>query len=188
MTWDFASDQNPDVVLAGVGDYPHKEVMAAIYLAKKEWPDARLRCVNISSLTTCGLGQGGTCLTQEGFDQHFTIDKPVICNFHGYPETLKAILFHYIRQTQRFDIRGYVEEGSTTTPFDMHVRNRTSRYHLVMAIFEQLAKQGRITYEESKHIIAKYQRKIDENTEYIKVHGVDVPEIDAWQWKMNSDD
>jgi xylulose-5-phosphate/fructose-6-phosphate phosphoketolase len=170
------------VVLAGVGDYTHKEVMAAIALAKAEWPDVRLRCVNISSLTSCGLGQGGACLTREGFDETFTVNQPVICNFHGYPETLKAILFNYTNHADRFDVRGYVESGSTTTPFDMHVRNRTSRYHLVQAIFTQLAKLERIDYEEAQHIVAKYQQKIDANTEFIKIHGLDMPEIDAWQW------
>lgn len=183
MIWDFASDENPDVVLAGVGDYVHKEVLAAISLVKQEWPDARLRCVNISSLTTCGLGQGGACLTHEGFEHNFTADKPVICNFHGYPETLKAILFNYTHHPERFDVRGYIENGSTTTPFDMHVRNRTSRYHLVITVFEQLAKQGRIGYEEAKHLIRKYELAIEENTEYIKKYGIDKPEIDAWQWR-----
>lgn len=182
MTWDFASDDNPDVVLAGAGDYPMKEVMAAIDIAKREWPDLRVRCVNISSLTNCGLGRGGLCVPQTGFDEHFTKDKPVICNFHGYPETLKAILFNYTHDPERFDIRGYIESGSTTTPFDMHVRNKTSRYHLVMAIFDQLGKLGRMPHAEAQHIIMKYQQKIDENTAYIKVHGIDVPELDAWVW------
>ncbi|HSX16932.1 MAG TPA: phosphoketolase family protein [Patescibacteria group bacterium] len=182
MTWDFASDPDPDIVLAGAGDYPMKEVMAAIDLVKHEWGDIRIRCVNISSLTSCGLGRGGMCIPQTGFEDNFTKDKPVICNFHGYPETLKAILFNYTHHPERFDIRGYIESGSTTTPFDMHVRNKTSRYHLVMAVFDKLGKSGRLPFEEAQHIIAKYQQKIDENTAYIKEHGVDVPEIDAWVW------
>lgn len=182
MTWDFATDPNPDVVMVGIGDYPTKEVLAAIDLIKIEWPDIRVRCLNICTLTSCGFGQGGTCVIQEGFDEKFTTDKPVICNFHGYPETLKAILFNYAHDPKRFEIRGYIESGSTTTPFDMHVRNRTSRYHLVIAAFERLATSGRLPYEEAQHIIAKYQHKIDENTAYIKTHGVDMAEIDAWQW------
>lgn len=183
MTWDFASDDNPDVVLAGIGDYPTKEVLAAISLAKQEWPDVRLRFVNICSLTSCGLGQGGTCVTQAGFDEQFTTDKPVICNFHGYPETLKAILFNYTNDPSRFTVHGYVESGSTTTPFDMHIRNQTSRYHLVIDIFEQLALTGRIPKDEAGKITALYRQKIDDNTAYIKKHGVDKPEIDAWQWQ-----
>src|ERR1035437_4832127 len=84
MTWDFASDPDPDIVLAGAGDYAMKEVMAAIDIVKHEWPEVKVRCVNISSLTTCGLGRGGMCVPQSGFEQHFTVDKPVAWNFHGY--------------------------------------------------------------------------------------------------------
>jgi len=186
MTWDFASDENPDVVLAGIGDYPTKEVLAAISLAKNEYPDARLRCVNISSLTSSGsshgLGRCGDYITDQEFNHQFTTDKPVICNFHGYPETLKSILFGYIVDPNRFDIRGYIEQGSTTTPFDMHVRNKTSRYHLVIAIFERLAIANRIPKEQAQNIIIKYQKLIAENTEYIKENGIDMPEIDSWQW------
>ncbi len=186
MTWEFASDENPDIVLAGAGDYPMKEVMAAIDLAKNAWHDLRIRCVCVSSLTSCGLGRGGLCVTQTGFEDVMTKDKPVIFNFHGYPETMKSILFNYTHHPERFDIRGYIEEGSTTTPFDMHVRNRTSRYHLVMAIFERLGKTGRLPFAEAQHIIAKFQAKIDENTEYIKKHGVDMPGIDEWVWPGSS--
>ena len=183
MTWDFASDSDPDVVLVGIGDYPTKEVMAAIDLAKQDMPDVRLRMVNVASLTSCGLGGGGTCITQAEFERQFTSDKPIICNFHGYPETIKAILFDYIDNPQRVTVRGYTENGSTTTPFDMHVRNQTSRYHLVMEIANRAKQTGRITDEQTQQVIAKYQGKIDENTAYIKVHGIDLPEIDAWVWK-----
>jgi xylulose-5-phosphate/fructose-6-phosphate phosphoketolase len=159
-----------------------KEVMAAIDLIKQEDNSIRIRCVNISSLTSCGLGRSGLCLNQEAFERQFTTDKPVICNFHGYPETLKSILFNYTHHPERFDIRGYIESGSTTTPFDMHVRNRTSRYHLVMAAFEKLARYDRITREQAESVIVKYQQMIDENTAYIKQNGIDQPEIDAWVW------
>lgn len=182
MTWDFASDENPDVVLAGIGDYPTKEVLAAIDLAKNEWPDIRLRFVNVSSLTSRGFGQGQGFINEDEFNEIFTYDKPVICNFHGYPETLKAILFNYVNDASRFDIRGYIECGSTTTPFDMHVRNETSRYHLVIAIFENMAEQGLMPSEEARRIITEYQQKIIANTEYIKKFGNDIAEIDAWQW------
>lgn len=183
MTWDFASDDNPDVVLVGIGDYPTKEILAAIDIAKREIPDLRLRCVNVMSLTSCGLGAQGTCVSQAEFDRQFTTDKPVICNFHGYPETIKSILFDYVDNTSRFTVRGYIENGSTTTPFDMHVRNQTSRYHLVMEIMHRAEEVGRVPADQAKQIRDKYCAKIDENTAYIKVNGVDMPEIDAWQWK-----
>ena len=183
MTWDFASDENPDIVMLGIGDYPTKETLAAIDLAKREVSDLRLRFVNVMSLTSCGLGSSGMCVSQAEFDRQFTTDKPVICNFHGYPETIKSILFDYVDNPSRFTVRGYIENGSTTTPFDMHVRNQTSRYHLVMEIARRAEQTGRISAEEATRITDTYQAKIDENTEYIKVNGVDLPEIDAWQWK-----
>lgn len=187
MIWDFASDSNPDVILAGIGDYPTKEVLAAIDLAKSEWPDARLRCVNINSMTgsgsSHGIGRCGDYVTEQEFSNIFTNDKPVICNFHGYPETLKSVLFNYSVDAARFDVRGYIERGSTTTPFDMHVRNKTSRYHLVIAIFEKLAAAHKIPRETARDIVMKYQDLLIKNTEYIKQNGVDMPEIDEWQWK-----
>ncbi len=184
MTWDFASDLDPDIVLAAAGDYPVKEAMAAIDLIKQEMSDIRVRMVCISSLTSTGLGRGGIQMTRVGFEEQFTPDKPVLFNFHGYPETLKSILFNYTHHPERFDIRGYTENGSTTTPFDMHVRNKTSRYNLVQGAFTMLAHSGRVSDEEARTIIDKYQQLIDENTEYIKVNGVDKPEIDAWVWPV----
>ncbi|MBC7746947.1 phosphoketolase family protein [Pedobacter sp.] len=182
MQWDFASDDNPDIIMVGIGDYPTKEVMAAIDLAKQEWPALKVRCLNISSLKSCGFGQAGTCLTHEQFETMFTADKPVICNFHGYPETFKAILFNYSSHPERFEVRGYIESGSTTTPFDMHVRNRTSRYDLVIEMFKRLAATNCIPQDIAQACMAKYQQKIESNTAYIKVNGIDLPEIDAWIW------
>jgi xylulose-5-phosphate/fructose-6-phosphate phosphoketolase len=191
MTWEFASDANPDVVLVGIGDYPTKEVLAAISITKAEYPEARLRCVNINSLTSSGsshgLGRCGDYITEQEFNNQFTTDKPVVCIFHGYPETFKSILFNYAADPRRFDIRGYIEQGSTTTPLDMHVRNKTSRYHIVIAIFERLAAANRIPKEKAQNIIIKYQKKIIENTEYIKQNGLDLPEVNAWTWIPGQD-
>ncbi len=184
--WEFASDDEPDVVLASVGDYLTKESLAAISLVKSDHPNTKLRFVNIMTLTNCGFGQGGTCLTKQGFDALFTTDKPVICNFHGYPETLKSIIFDYINTSpQRFTINGYIENGSTTTPFDMHVRNNTDRYHLAIETLERLASLDKIPYEEARHTIAKYQKCIDDNTAYIKENGVDMAFIEDWQWQKS---
>jgi len=191
MTWNFASDNNPDVVLVGIGDYPTKEVLASISIAKSEWPEARLRCVNVNSLTSGGkshgMGRCGDYVTEKEFNNQFTVDKPVVCIFHGYPETIKSILFNYNVNPSRFDIRGYIEQGSTTTPFDMHVRNKTSRYHIVIAIFEKLASADRIPKEIAQNIIMKYHDLIIENTEYIKQNGIDLPEIDKWTWNPGDD-
>ena len=182
MVWDFASDNNPDLVMAACGDYPTKETMAAIDIIKTECPQANVRCVNVSSLTTQGFGTLRNVADQKKFDKVFTDDKPVIFNFHGYPQTVKAILFNYAVDSARFDIRGYKEIGSTTTPFDMHVRNETSRYDLVIAALRQLGRDGVMPIQEAEHRATIYQEKINQNTAYIKANGVDLPELDAWVW------
>ncbi|MFZ1258487.1 MAG: phosphoketolase family protein [Candidatus Saccharimonas sp.] len=185
MIWDFASDDNPDLIMAACGDYPTKETMAAIDIIKTERPEVRIRCVNVSSLTTTGFGTLSNTANQKMFDSIFTEDKPVVFNFHGYPQTVKSVLFNYAVDSTRFDVRGYKEIGSTTTPFDMHVRNETSRYHLAMAAFGQLGHDGVIPFEEAEHLKATYQGKLDANTAYIKQYGIDIPDIDAWVWPVN---
>ena len=182
MTWDFASDDDPEIIVAAAGDYLVKEALAAIDLVKTDYPDLRLRFVNIMSLTSCGLGSGGVSVTQTEFDEVFTTDKPVICNFHGYPETLKSVIYDYADH-ERFSIHGYIESGSTTTPFDMHIRNHTSRYDLAIEVFEKAAELELMPKEAAENFAARYRNKIDENVTYIKQHGIDMPEIDAWQWK-----
>lgn len=182
MVWDFASDEDPDIVMAAAGDYPTKETMAAIDIIKSETPQVKIRCVNISSLTSVGFGTLSNIANQKTFDGIFTDNKPVIMNFHGYPQTVKAILFNYAVDSTRFDVRGYIEVGSTTTPFDMHVRNQTDRYNLAAAAFRQLGHDNVLPFEEAEHLAVKYERKVEENTEYIKQHGIDIPEIDAWVW------
>ena len=187
MVWDFASDEQPDIVMAAAGDYPTKETMAAIDIIKTERPDVKVRCVNVSSLTTQGFGTLANTANQQLFDDIFTEDKPVVFNFHGYPQTVKSILFNYAVDGTRFDVRGYKEIGSTTTPFDMHVRNETSRYDLAIAAFRKLGQTGAIPVQEAEHLIAKYRARIEANTAYIKQHGIDLPELDAWVWPAARD-
>jgi len=180
--WDFASDTDPQLVFAAAGDYLTKESLAAIDIVKSERPDLRLRFVNIMTLSSNGLGEAGAPLTDEEFHELFTYDKPVICNFHGYPETLKSIVYNYSEHPKRFTIHGYCENGSTTTPFDMHVRNKTDRYDLAIEGFERARDMGLMSHEETDALVVKYRNKIDENVFYIKQHGVDLPEIDEWLW------
>lgn len=174
--WLELSDDDPDVVLVAAGDYVLSEAVRARELIKQELPDVRVRFVYVSSLTCGAIGHHDHQLDQAEFEQIFTADRPIIFNFHGYPETIKAILFNYLT-TNRASIHGYREQGSTTTPFDMMVRNQTSRWHLLMATVEAFAKTGQLSTDKRDQIFAKYHQKITEHVDYIKQHGVDLPEI-----------
>ena len=188
MVWDFASDDNPDIVLCGVGDYLTKEALAAIDLAKTEYPAVRIRFVNIMELSALGLGNAECRVPLHDFEDYFTKDKPVIFNFHGYPETLKQVLFDHIHEGDggRFSVHGYLENGSTTTTFDMQVRNGTSRYHLVKEIFQTLEKRGVVSPNLVEKIVEKYDNKLSAHKEYIIKHGVDPEEIENWKWSRGA--
>jgi xylulose-5-phosphate/fructose-6-phosphate phosphoketolase len=181
LTWDFASDENPHIVLVGIGDYMTKEAMAAIELVKKDAPEIRVRFVNIVRLQAA-------CSCKEAFHQqlpdaerYFTVDKPVIVNFHGYPEVMQA-MFSQVKNPQRFSVHGYVEEGGTTTPFDMQVRNKTDRYHLAIEVFSHMVKDGVLDVKKAKKLQEKYQKALDDHYAYITKNGGDPVEIEQWQW------
>lgn len=185
MIWKFASDPNPDIVVAAVGDYLTKEALASIDIVKKETPEVKIRFVNILALSAVGLGDMSCRVPFHDFEDFFTHDKPVIFNFHGYPQTLKQILFDYGNDKNRFSVHGYIEHGSTTTPFDMHVRNKTSRYHLALEIFEKMGERGVLINSEADKLKDKYQQKLTEHYAYILKNGVDPEEIENWTWQKN---
>ncbi len=185
MIWDFASDPEPDIVLAAVGDYLTKEALAAIDIIKEEAPEIKIRFVNILELSSLNVTNGG-CAIPINFDDYFTHEKPVIFNFHGYPEVIKQILFDSENFNRRFSVHGYIENGSTTTPFDMQVRNETSRYHLAKEAFTKMAESGVIEKDKAGDLNQKYDQKLADHQEYIKEHGVDPDEIENWQWTRNT--
>jgi len=181
MVWDFASEDDPHIVFAGAGDYLTKECLAAIDIVKKEAPEVRVRLVNILELSAIGLGSE-ECRIPIDFDRIFTPDKPVIFNFHGYPGALKQVLFDY-GKGDRFQVHGYIENGSTTTPFDMQIRNGTSRWHLAMEAFELMKIHDFLENKKADALTEKYRKKLKEHREYIKAHGVDPKEIEEWSWR-----
>lgn len=181
MVWDFASEDDPHIVFAAAGDYLTKEALAAIDIVKREAPEIRVRFVNILELSALGLGNE-ECRALINLDEYFTPDKPVIFNFHGYPQTLKQFLFDY-EKDHRFSVHGYIENGSTTTPFDMQVRNETSRWHLAMEAFAVAKARDFLDNDKADILINKYRQKLDEHREYIKLHGVDPDDIENWQWR-----
>ncbi len=173
------------MVLVGAGDYLTKEALAAIDILRKDVPTLRTRFVNILTLSSRGIGvpevEGG----HRDLDLYFTKERPVIINFHGYPQTIKQTLFDYGYSSSRFFIHGYEESGSTTTPFDMHVRNGTDRYTLAREAVEQGCAQGALSRSDADMLAAKYTRVLKEHRTYIIEYGVDPEHIENWQWSTS---
>ena len=158
------------------GDALVQEAMAAISILHKLAPELKIRFVNVSELTALGVGDERHPLSirEEDFCCYFTNDKPVIFNFHGYPGTVKKLIYgHEI--ASRLTIHGYMEEGTTTTPFNMMVMNKTDRYHLAMEAVAQGAKFNKKIAKKSKKIIAYLRKKLIAHTKYILKYGKDMP-------------
>lgn len=179
--WGFASDPEPDIVVCGIGDYTSTEALAAIDLIKKEVSEIKIRFVNVLRLSAA-------CSCEDTYhpqipnpEKYFTADKPVIINFHAYPEAMEAIVSH-LPKPERFSVHGYIENGATTTPFDMQVRNKTSRYHLAREIAERMAKTGVITKDQGDRLVKKYNQALGDHNKYIRQFGKDPQELENWQW------
>ena len=130
---EFASDAEPDIVLAAAGDIVAHETLEAIKIVRQDMPEVKMRFVGINSLSYRAIGTVDNKLSKEKFLELFTKDKPIIANFHGWPETLENILENYTER-RRLRVHGFNEEGSTTTPFEMLRRNMASRYDLAIDI------------------------------------------------------
>ncbi len=182
MTWDFASDPDPQIVFVATGDYVTTESLAAIKILKELLPEIRARFVSVSELTALGVGDETVRSSNNLLDEHFTMDKGVIYNFHGYPHTIKKLLFDY-SGAHRIQVNGYLEEGSTTSPFDMEVRNKTSRYHLVMQAADKLYSGGDISRGKSWEIKAEMEKRLKSHHDYILKYGDDPDYIKKWRWE-----
>ena len=164
--WDFASDENPDLVLVCAGDTPTLEVMAATSILKEK-SDIKVRVINVVDLLTLER------LSTEEFDELFTKDKPVIFAFHGYPSVVKELVYN---RNRKIDVYGYVEEGAITTPFDMRVLNEIDRYHIIINSLKLLDKD----YQELYNYCAS---KLIEHNKLIRETGEDLIEVTSWKWK-----
>lgn len=160
---DFVSEDDPDYIFVGAGDIVSCEAIEAIRILQKDLPGKKFRFINIAALSYGAIGTVDRKLKQSEFDNLFTKNKPIIANFHGYPETLRSILSRYADRN-RIRVHGFMEHGSTTTPFEMLSVNEASRYHLAMDV-ARLEKQS--------ELIEKYQKIISDNHEYALKHGVD---------------
>jgi xylulose-5-phosphate/fructose-6-phosphate phosphoketolase len=184
--WRWASTQDgedPQIVLAGCGDNLTLEVMAAAQILREEVPGWRVRCVNVTDLQVLGIPQKYPHgLEEDRFQRLFPLGAPVIFNFHGYTAAIKQLVWER-PENARFDVNGYREEGTTTTPFDMQVRNRTSRYHVVIQAAQKLAARDPRVAAQAEELVRKYERKLSLHHEFIDAHGVDPAEIADWEWR-----
>jgi xylulose-5-phosphate/fructose-6-phosphate phosphoketolase len=185
-TWRWASTndgEDPDVLLACSGDNLTLESLAAASLLRQEAPNWRVRVVNVTDILVLGIPQKYPHgLEESRFQRLFPLDCPVIFNFHGYTAALKQLLWERPNNA-RFDLNGYREEGTTTTPFDMQVRNRTSRYHLVIQAAQKIAAKDPSYAALAEALVVKYERQLSDHRIFIQAHGIDPPEITDWRWK-----
>jgi xylulose-5-phosphate/fructose-6-phosphate phosphoketolase len=179
--WEWASNDRgvePDVVMASAGDVPTLEMLAAVSLLRRHAPDLKVRVINVVDLMRLQPGdQHPHGLSDRDFDALFTTDKPIIFAYHGYPWLIHRLTY---RRTNHgnLHVHGYQEEGTTTTPFDMAVRNRIDRFHLMADVFDRVPKlDSRAAY--AKQAI---RDKLIEHTRYITTYGDDVPEVRDWRW------
>jgi len=180
--WDFASNvplgEEPDVVMAAAGDVPTLEVLAAIDIIRQELPDLKVRMINVVDLMRLQPEKEHPHgLSDREFDQLFTTDKPIIMNYHGYPWLIHRLTYRRTGHAN-LHVRGYKEEGTTTTPFDIAMMNDIDRYHLVMDVIDQVPGLG-------TRAASLRQKLFDMRLaarRYARVHGEDQPEVADWVW------
>jgi xylulose-5-phosphate/fructose-6-phosphate phosphoketolase len=179
--WSWAGNgdpERPDIVLAAAGNVPTIEALAAAKILREALPQFAVRVVNVVDLLVLDSVAGHPHRMDDAeFERLFTADRPVIFTFHGYPSAIHQLIYKRANP-QRFHVRGYVEEGTTTTPFDMLVRNQTSRYHLVI---EALRRASGVS-SRAAPIIERYERRLRDHRRFIEQEGVDPPEIRDWSW------
>ena len=179
--WSWAStDQQgePDVVMACAGDVPTLETLAAVDLLRQNFPDIKIRVVNVVDLMTLQPpSEHPHGISDRDFDSMFTTDKPVIFAYHGYPWLIHRLTYRRTNHDS-FHVRGYKEEGTTTTPFDMTVMNDLDRYHLAGDVVDRVPRLQRV----GAHFKQWLRNKLVEHKLYVHEHGDDMPEIRDWTW------
>lgn len=179
--WEWASNDDggePDVVMACAGDVPTMETLAAVGLLREEFPDLRIRVVNVVDLMRLQPAEEHSHgLSDADFDSLFTVDKPVIFAYHGYPFLIHRLTY---RRTNHHNlhVRGFVEEGTTTTPFDMTVLNRLDRYHLAMDVIDRVPRLRAV----SGGARERFKDTLVRHRQYVRSTGEDLPEVRNWSW------
>ena len=179
--WQWASNDEgaePDVVMACAGDVPTLETLAAVDILRQRFSDLKIRVINVVDLMTLQPpSEHPHGLSDKEFDSLFTTNKPIIFAFHGYPWLIHRLTY---RRTNHgnLHVRGYKEEGTTTTPFDMVVLNDLDRFHLVMDVIDRVPRLEAT----GAHVMQQMRDKRFEHKRYIAEHGEDLPEIRDWKW------
>ncbi|AFZ30337.1 phosphoketolase [Gloeocapsa sp. PCC 7428] len=180
--WEWASNDRggePDVVMACAGDVPTLETLAATDLLRHHFPELKVRVVNIVDLMTLQPEtEHPHGLSDKDFDSIFTTDKPIIFAFHGYPWLIHRLTYRRTNH-KNLHVRGYKEEGTTTTPFDMVVLNDLDRFHLAIDVIDRVSKLGYV----AAYVKQMLYDKLIEHKHYINKYGEDLPEIRDWKWR-----
>ncbi|HEV8440342.1 MAG TPA: phosphoketolase family protein [Methylomirabilota bacterium] len=179
--WQWAGNDGggpPDVVLAAAGDIPTQEVLAATWLLRRGMPELRVRVVNVVDLLSLmPRGDHAHGLDDTAFAALFTEAAPVVFAFHGHPRVIHELAYRR-PDSPRFHVRGYIEQGTTTTPFDMVVCNKMSRYHLAIEALRRTS----LAAPRVAGLIAEFEKALEEHAKYIREHGQDMPEVRDWRW------
>jgi len=179
--WSWASNdqrEEPDVVMACAGDVPSLETLAAVSILRKELPELKIRVVNVVDLMKLQPeSEHPHGLSDTDFDMLFTKDKPVIFAFHGYPWLIHRLTYRRTNH-KNIHVRGYKEEGTITTAFDMTVLNDMDRFHLVQDVIDRLPHLG----TKGTYLKQAMQDKLIEHKQYICSNGIDMPEVREWKW------
>ena len=182
--WEWASNDHgdPDVVMAAAGDVATLEILAATSLLRRHVPELRVRVVNIVDLMILQpASEHPHGFADEDFDRMFTTNKPCIFAYHGYPWLIHRLAYRR-KNHDNLHVRGYKEEGTTTTPFDMVVLNNMDRFQLAIDAIGRVAR----VKEKSDQAIQLFRGKLDEHHKYIREHGEDMPEVRDWKWDVGS--
>jgi xylulose-5-phosphate/fructose-6-phosphate phosphoketolase len=183
--WGWASNdlgEEPDVVMACAGDVPTLEILAAVGMLRQHFPDLKIRVVNVVDLMTLQPEtEHPHGLSDRDFDTIFTTDKPIVFAYHGYPWLIHRLTYRRTNH-RNLHVRGYKEEGTTSTPFDMVVMNDLDRFHLVADVIDRVPKLGPMAAYAKQAI----RDKRIEHKHYIAEHGEDMPEIRDWTWSDDS--